>query len=195
VIYIEIEIVVGAILAWQNDDLTLFHGCSDRSLYPQNPQGIRLNALPHGIDITIGAKRPDFGQGFYATTWLTQAKNWANLRVKKLRAQRQNAVAIVLRLAVKRNDLAELEDLVFITEQCGYFPFVGYCRQGGTPHAPGAVRKQPYDIVYGPVSLLGQSHTINNSDQISFHTNRAIGKIAHVTIEAAGSPLFTEVIP
>jgi hypothetical protein len=182
-------------LAWQNDDLILFHGCTDLSLRPENPRGITVGALPHGIDHTIGAKKPDFGPGFYATTWLHQAKNWANLRVRKESRRHPNATAIVLRFSMKRNDLAELEDLVFITDKAGYFAFVGYCRAGGAPHAPAAIRQQPYDVVYGPVSLLGQSHTINNSDQVSFHTGLATSKIPVVTIEATGSPFFDEVMP
>jgi Protein of unknown function (DUF3990) len=148
--------------------------------------------LPHGIDYAIGAKRPDFGPGFYATTWIHQAKNWANLRVRKLSRRQPGAIAIVLRCAIKRNDLAQLEDLVFTTEKGAYFSFVGYCR-GGSPHAPSHIRKRPYDVVYGPVSLFGQSHTISNGDQISFHTAVAVSKISMVTVEAKGSPLFDEV--
>lgn len=96
---------------------------------------------------------------------------------------------------MNRNDLGDLEDLVFTTDHGGYFPFVGYCRGGGTPHAPVAKRAHPYDIVYGPVSLIGQSHTINNSDQVSFHTVLATSKIPIVTIEDTGNPLFDDVIP
>jgi hypothetical protein len=186
---------VGAALAWQNDDLILFHGCTDLSLRPQNPSGIMVGALPHGIDHMIGARKPDFGPGFYATTWFDQAKCWANIRVRKITRRHPNARAIVLRFAMKRNDLAKLQDLVFITDMAGYFPFVGYCRAGGTPHAPQVNRQKPYDVVYGPVSLIGQSHTINNSDQVSFHTRRATNKISIVTIAATGSPLFDDMIP
>jgi hypothetical protein len=181
---------------WQNDDLILFHGCTDQSLRSKNnPQGIHVDALPHGINHTIGAKRPDFGPGFYTTTWLQQAKNWANLRKRKIARRHPNAVAMVLRFAMKRDDLAKLEDLVFITEKNGYFPFIGYCRGGGLPHAPATIRHNPYDIVCGPVSLIGQSHVIKDSDQVSFHTALATSKIPVVTIEAAGKPLFDDVIP
>jgi hypothetical protein len=181
-------------LAWQNDDLILFHGCTNQSLRPRDPVGIAVNGLPHGIDHTVGAKRPDFGQGFYATTWLQQAKGWANNRVRKVSRRHPNAMAIVLRFAMKRDDLAELEDLVFITDRAGYFPFIGYCRAGGAPHAPAAIRQQPYDVVYGPVSVAGQFLTINNSDQVRFHTALATSKISTVTIEATGSPFFDNVM-
>lgn len=104
-------------------------------------------------------------------------------------------MAIVLRLPMKRNDLADLEDLVFLTDRADFFPFVGYCRGGRTPHAPVANRKRPYDITYGPVSMVGQSHTIKDCDQVSFHTTDAISKISIVTIAAKGNPLFKDVLP
>jgi hypothetical protein len=183
-------------LAWQNDDLILFHGCTDLSLRPQNPRGIMVGTLPHGVDHRVGAKKRDFGPGFYATTWLRQAKNWANLRRNKVSRRHPDAVAIVLRFAMNRDDLAALEDLVFITDNDrGYFPFVGYCRARGAPHAPAGIRQQPYDIVYGPVSLIGQSHTIDKGDQVCFHTALATSKIPVVTIETKGDPLFNDVIP
>jgi hypothetical protein len=172
-------------VAWQNDDLNLFHGCSDASLHPQNLDGIRVGRRRHAIDHSVGARRPDFGPGFYATTWLQQAKNWANIRVNKLRRRHPNAIGIVLRFTLKRNDLARLEDLVFISDEGGYFPFVGYCRSGGDPHAPIATRSKLYDIIYGPVSLAGQTLTINRSNQVSFHTKRATNKI-WVFVESSG---------
>jgi hypothetical protein len=182
-------------LAWQNDDLILFHGCTNFSLRSNDPRGIVVNVLPHQIDPAVGAARPDFGLGFYTTTWLQQAKNWANVRLRKINRKHPAAIAIVLRFAMKRDDLANLEDLVFITDAGGYFPFVGYCRAGGSPHAPAAIRQQPYDVVYGPVSLIGQSHTIHNSNQVSFHTKTAVSKIPIVTIEVKGSPFFKDVVP
>ena len=45
---------------------------------------------------------------------------------------------------------------------------MGYCRRGGIAHAPAANRPRPYDIVFGPISLIGQTHTIANSDQVCF---------------------------
>jgi Protein of unknown function (DUF3990) len=182
-------------LAWQNDDLILFHGCTNLSLHPRTASGIKVGSLPHGINHQGGATRPDFGPGFYATTWLHQAKNWANLRVRKVSRRHRPAVAIVLRFAMKRNDLADLQDLVFLTDRGDYFPFVGYCRAGGMPHAPTANRKGPYDIVYGPVSLVHESLTVKDCDQISFHTALATSKIPMVSIEARGNPLFRDVIP
>ena len=69
--------------------------------------------MQHGIDPFVGAKTPDFGLGFYATTWLDQAKSWANLRAMR----RSGFRAVVLAFLVPRDDLAELEALVFTNEK------------------------------------------------------------------------------
>jgi hypothetical protein len=62
-------------VAWNNDELVLFHGCSELSLRPANPRGIGVGIIPHGIDPLVGAVKPDFGRGFYATT-LTPRSVW-----------------------------------------------------------------------------------------------------------------------
>ena len=177
-------------MVWKNDDLVLYHGCTEQSLQPQNPNGIQVGALPHGIDPFIGARAPDFGLGFYTTTWLEQAKSWANVRAKNLRRRSPGARAVVLQFAMKRNDLAELEALVFTNEKGGYWEFVAYCRQGGTPHARVGCPQAGYDVVYGPVSLATQQFVIKDSDQVSFHTQRAVAKIPALTVAAMGVPHF-----
>jgi hypothetical protein len=58
----------GDCVAWVNDDMVLYHGCSDLSLFPNNHRGIVVTGGPHNISHTAGAARPDFGPGFYATT-------------------------------------------------------------------------------------------------------------------------------
>jgi hypothetical protein len=182
-------------LPWNNDDLTLFHGCTSRSLRLQDPQGIEVGRLPHGIDLSKGGTRRDFGPGFYTTTWLRQAKNWANIKMRQLRGRRPSAQAVVLRFAMKGDDLALLETLVFTNDEGDFYPFVGYCRRGGRPHARAPTRQNPYDVIYGPVCLVGQTQTMKDSDQISFHTVRATDMIPVVTVEATGNPLFDDVIP
>jgi hypothetical protein len=114
--------------------------------------------------------------------------------VRKEDRKAPGAVAVVLRFAMKRNDLASLEDLFFINEKMGFFPFVGYCRAGGTPHAPVANRQQPYDVIHGPVAAYRQTHVIKDSDQVGFHTARATSKIPVVYEEARGIPLFYDVV-
>jgi hypothetical protein len=175
-------------LAWQNDDVLLYHGCTDLSLYPTNPNGIRISTPQHGIDPVIGSPRSDFGLGFYTTSWLNQAKSWANLRAKRLR--KGNANAVVLGFAMSRNDLAELEALVFTTEHFDYWSFVRYCRHGMLPHARTGCRQDSYDVVFGPLSISQQEMVIKDSEQISFHTRRAVTKIPAISMVDQGKPFF-----
>jgi hypothetical protein len=111
-------------LVWKNDDLVLYHGCTELSLRPRRPNGIDVGTAQHGIDPFVGARQPDFGRGFYATTWLDQAKIWANVRTMQLSRKNRGLRAVVVEFAVKRNELAELECLVFTNEKADYFPFV-----------------------------------------------------------------------
>jgi hypothetical protein len=185
----------GVDLGWANDDLILYHGCTDDSLQPQNPSGIAVGVAAHGIDPTVGAPTPDFGLGFYTTTWLDQARVWANQRARQLARSRARSLgrpaphAVVLQIALKRNDLAELDALVFTNEKVGYWPFVTYCRAGGQPHGRGSPRLS-YDVVYGPVSLASDVLVIKDSDQVSFHTDRAVAKIPLVSVVATGKPFL-----
>ena len=151
----------------------------------KNLRGIAIGTSQHGIGPFIGAKTPDFGLGFYATTWFDQAKSWANLRAMR----RPGSRAVVLAFLVPRNDLAELEALVFTNEKVGYWPFVRYCRLGGAPHGRVGTQQRSYDIVYGPVSVGIQEFVVKDSDQVSFHTLKAVAKIPAVSIETTGNPL------
>ncbi|MGH6837841.1 MAG: hypothetical protein ACREDT_03400 [Methylocella sp.] len=109
--------------AWNNDDLVLYHGCTEQSLRGSNPNGIVTGALPHCINLRFGGQRTEFGRGFYATSWIDQAKSWANLQAKKLSAESQGKAtpkAVVLCFDVSRDKLAALEVLVFTNENCGF---------------------------------------------------------------------------
>jgi hypothetical protein len=185
---------MGASLVWQNDSLVLYHGCTDQSLRSKDPNGIQTGALPHGIDLNAGARCSDFGQGFYATSWFKQAKDWANVKAMTLasasRYSGQTIRAIVLRFEMNRNHLAELEALAFTTENSGYWPFVRYCRNGSTPHARTNCAQDRYDVVYGPLSVDGQELVIKDSDQVGFHTVGAVQKIPMLSIAATGNPLI-----
>ena len=133
---------------WNNDDLTLYHGCTDQSLQPTLRSGIAIGALPNGIDLSVCSRRAEFGQGFYATTWFDQAKFWANRQVKKLRSRSRPiaAKAVVLRFDVRRDDLAALDALVFTKEKGSFWPFVKYCRAGNPPHGRSGAGVETYDI-------------------------------------------------
>jgi hypothetical protein len=178
---------------WNNDNVVLFHGCSEESLHPANPRGIAVSGLPHNIDLTACAKRTEFGRGFYTTTWIEQAKEWANRQTKKLKARsagRSLRKAIVLGLSVDRDKLAALDSLVFTNEDCGFWPFVTYCRSGSIPHARSLPGQPEYDVIYGPVSIWPQRLVIKDCDQVSFHTSKALAILPAVSIVATGSPYF-----
>lgn len=170
--------------------MVLFHGCSDQSLFPINQRGIVVGGGPHNISHAAGALRPDFGPGFYTTTWLHQAKNWANLRAFKMRARYPGARAVVLSMRLARNRFANLQSLVFPSERDNFFSFVAYCRDGGTPHAHLAYRSGPYDVIAGPVTVARQTLIIGQADQVSFHTVVGTGAISTVELLEIGNPIF-----
>jgi hypothetical protein len=177
-------------VAWINDDMVLYHGCSDQSLFPRNQAGIVVTGGSHNIKHTAGGARPDFGPGFYTTTWLHQAKSWANLRVFKMQARYPGARAVVLSMRLKRNRFANLQSLVFPSDRDNFYPFVAYCRGGGTPHADLAYRGTPYDVIAGPVSVFRQNLVIGQADQVSFHTDTGTAAISRVEVLDMGTPTF-----
>jgi Protein of unknown function (DUF3990) len=177
-------------MAWINDDMLLYHGCSDQSLFPTNQRGIVVTGGPHNITHTSGAARPDFGPGFYTTTWLHQAKSWANLRVDRMRARYPGVRAVVLTMRLDRNRFANLQSLVFPSDRDSFYPFVAYCRSGGIPHADLSHRGGPYDVIAGPVSVARQNLVIGQADQVSFHTPTGTAAILNVSVLDIGNPTF-----
>lgn len=177
-------------MGWQNDDLVLYHGCTTRSLHPTNPKGIKLNQLAHGIDPKVGSRSTDFGPGFYATSSLHQAKCWADLRQVRQHRKYPGTRAVVLSFQLKRNDFAELDALVFVTETTGFWPFVSYCRALQPPHGRLNCKQALYDVVTGPLSAGRQQLIYKDCDQIGFHTDAAVKKIQTLTLAAIGSPRF-----
>lgn len=67
----------------ENDDLILYHGTDDKSA---------REIIAHGIDLSLCSPLTDFGRGFYTTTNLEQAKNWAVLKATKLRPRNPKAI-------------------------------------------------------------------------------------------------------
>jgi hypothetical protein len=132
----------------------------------------------------------DFGRGFYTTTRLHQAKQWANSRVRRILAPNgPTPQAIVLSFTLDRNRLAKLDTLVFVRPTRDYWRLVNDCRNGFPPHQRG--QPDEYDIVYGPVSLAPQQLLIQDCDQISFHTHRALSVLGvRPSVQAVASHLF-----
>ena len=122
------------------------------------------------IDLTVCAKRTDFGQGFYTTSWEHQACNWANNRVRKSRRARASARAVIPCFAVSRYLMADLQCLCFV-------------RADNTQ----PLRDAAYDVVFGRVSLGSQRLVVFDSYQVSFHTNAGIAALSAPYVTDIGS--------
>jgi len=156
-------------MAWKNSPVRLFHGTDDVSADEISRTG---------VDLSRCQPLTDFGTGFYTTTHLDQAKNWANLRTARLRlGALPNAGAAVIAFEAARTGLAGLKSLNFVRDDADYWAFVRYCRTGGRLHGPGGAQ---YDVVSGPVSLWSQKFVISGCDQFSFHTDIAVKQLGPV---------------
>ena len=155
----------------------MYHGCDDVSASSISKSGVSLaNCKPLA----------DFGRGFYTTTNVAQAKNWANLKCRALRRSGKKAIASVIRFDVDRDKLALLEFLGFVTENSNpdFWEFVRTCRQNRPPAQHRRAGNTYYDVVFGPVALWQQTHVIKDCDQISFHTFRGIECLPLSRLEA-----------
>ena len=179
-------------MTWSNDPLVLYHGCDDTSAASiTTPAGNR----PHGINVSHSRPLTDFGRGFYTTTSLHQAKNWANIRCKRLNGApgQANALATILQFNVDRDALSKKELLTFVIEGQDFWDFVSYCRLGSGPHRPvsaGRPAATNYDIIFGPVSVWPQTLILSSCDQVSFHTPAALAILPAPTRIAQGSQAY-----
>src|SRR5262245_13835671 len=85
--------------------LRLYHGCTSHDA--NNIQG-------HGIDLALCRLDTDFGRGFYTTTVLYQARQWAWARfydpvVARIRPNQP----VVLKFVLDRHRLADLNFISF----------------------------------------------------------------------------------
>jgi hypothetical protein len=143
----------------------LFHGTDMASL-----SSYSLNVGRPVIGFSVDLRRcrvdTDFGQGFYLTTSEKQARNWANMRIRRRPARKR---AVLLSFQVEREWLSSLEALCFIRPTLEFQDFVEDCRLSVSHHQRRGAKKS-YDIVYGPMSLWPQDTTYGDGDQISIHT-------------------------
>ena len=170
---------------WTNRDLTVYHGCDDLSGQAiVNPQLGR----PNGIKLSTCSPNSDFGRGFYTTTNLHQAEQWANRRFHTSRA----GSAAVVSFTIDRNAIAGLEHMAFVLDgtppNSDYWELVVHCRRGRDHARSGAASF--YDVVYGPVSLFPQYLVIADTDQISFHTTAGLGILSNGAVHSRGSPTY-----
>ena len=157
---------------WKNPPLIVYHGCDDVAAHAIcTAQGRQ----PNGIDLKLCSPQTDFGRGFYTTTFLHQAKNWANARYK--RRSKVAASAAIVKFQIDREALSHLEDIAFVWEGApnvsNFWSLVRHCR-GGNDHSHPSRKPAFYDVVYGPVALPNQTLVIKDCDQISFHSKAAI---------------------
>jgi hypothetical protein len=169
-------------MVWVNGRLAVFHGTTLKS----------ANAMltPGAIDPGKGRPRLDFGKGFYVTTNLRQAKNWANKRSRVLAAAGTPDSAAVLQMDVDRDQLALEEDLVFVVHESSadFWDFIFHNREGDLPHRP--VLGTNYSVVYGPVTYYPQYEIVHDADQICFTTRRAAKLLENAAIVEQGTPLI-----
>jgi hypothetical protein len=160
-------------MAWTNPALILYHGTVLNSA-----QGI----VASGIDRRTFRPGTDFGPGFYATTNLAQAREWAARKARKL-----GGVPAVIRFFVNRDAAASLQAVWFVrhgSDGSDYWFLVGSCREGAADHGRTGFNGF-YDLVVGPVAKRWTSRPyaiIDDSDQVSFHTDNALAILRTPTI-------------
>lgn len=162
-----------------NKELNLYHGTDLNSAE---------KILKNSINLQYCRKLTDFGQGFYTTTYLHQAKNWANLRCLRLSRKKNlsRPVAAILGLKISYNLLSTLKTLCFVTEgssnQSDYWDLIRNCRTGKKHYQVSSSIDEYYDVIFGSVSLWPQTLVIKDCDQISFHTDASIKALNTVNI-------------
>jgi hypothetical protein len=181
-------------MTWANEALIVYHGTDDQSAgaivgLPSGPYSA------HSIDLSLCSRHTDFGPGFYTTTNIHQARNWANVRAKELGVIDPARCAAVIELKVDRERVAEDGSalLAFVTEgastRSDYWEFINHCRGGAADHLLTHNKIHGvYDLVFGPVSLWPQTLVIKDCDQISFHTDKGLGVITSATVVEQGTP-------
>lgn len=146
-------------------------------------------------NIRLIASRPagDFGRGFYLTSNLHQAEQWANQKVLRMPPPPPGAPAVrsaVLTFDFDRDLAADLDDhLTFVLPTNDFFDFVNYNHLGSPHHARAS--GVPYDLVYGPLAAYPQTLTYGNCDQLCLLSQRAVATLTRRTgTPALGNPFF-----
>jgi hypothetical protein len=168
---------------WSNGKLTVYHGTDTLALSAYGPFQVGEPLAKFVVDLKRCDPLTDFGLGFYTTTSLRQAREWANDRTRRKRKYATHVQALVLQFDLDRNWLASQETLVFVREIADFWDFVEHCRAGLAVHAR-AHTNFAYDVVYGLVTLWEQRLLIEDCDQISFHTTRAVGPLNQPSVAA-----------
>lgn len=166
---------------WNNHPLIAYHGSSLNAL---SRYSINKDQPLKSFKVDLDKCMPltDFGRGFYVTTNLKQAKNWANKRS----SIGKNDRAVVLKFAIDRNWLASIHNMFFSRDCDDYWSLVKHCRTGGSPHNRSG-KQNEYDYVVGPVSYWDQIEVIHDCDQLSFHSETSCSQLPIPTVELIAS--------
>jgi hypothetical protein len=165
---------------WHNQEIILYHGTLNKHAN---------SILTLGIDIEKSRNASDFGRGFYLTTLKYQAEAWADQSKDRIsdpaeRNAPENS-PVIMAYQVQRDDLAKLDALWFIRgshDADDFWSFVFHCREGKSGHGR-YTNHGLYDIVAGPVAAFWRQKTlIAGADQVSFHSDRAIGLLVNPSI-------------
>jgi hypothetical protein len=157
--------------------INLYHGCTSHDA---------SNIQAHGIDLARCRLDTDFGRGFYTTTVLYQARQWAWARFyDPLVAHIRPNQPVVLKFVLNRQHLADLYFLSFVLggpAKRNFWSLVQHCRQSvpgtindhrGPVYQPDGTRW--YDVVCGPVAAFWrQRYAMQDADQFSFHTGGGV---------------------
>jgi Protein of unknown function (DUF3990) len=156
---------------WINHEIVLYHGTIQ----------YWSTAISSAINVTAGRTSVDFGQGFYTTTVLTQARSWAWEMSRKSKIKGPAANPIVFQFTVSREELAKLDSIWYVrgtTDAEDYWSLVTHCRSRGADHGRSILvspnRAGWYDLVIGPVAASWRQRLcLLDCDQISFHSPTA----------------------
>ena len=172
-------------MVWTNAPARVYHGTTFTNAMKIIASS--RSSSSNGIDLSLGDPNKDFGQGFYVTTVLHQAKQWANQKVRKLPA-RLNDDAAVLTFDMDRDTAGSCGDhLAFVIADDPFYEFVLYNRLGGPTHH----RTTNYDIVYGPVAAFPQTISFQGCDQICFLSAKALASLGPpLANPRRGNPFF-----
>ena len=158
-------------IPWSNQDITLYHGTLDR-----NADAI----VKSGVSLEYAKPGSDFGRGFYTTTLKRQSEAWAYAKADKAEGTSKADAAGVVEFILSRDSLVRLDCLWFVRgdfEAEDFWSFVFHCRDRQSGHGRD-MDNGWYDIVVGPVTAFWkQRAALQDSDQISFHTNDAISEL------------------
>lgn len=163
--------------------IVLWHGTTDRFA--------RL-IVNHGVQHVPPRYGLDFGAGFYTTTNEQQAKAWAN-RTSKVRSA---PPAALVRFDFLAKDIGLLLNLSFVRADANADDYWDFVNQMKYKRFSGHFLVDPknFDVVSGPVSLTpGTRKYKPDSDQFSFHTDKALQVLNGVTrtlIAAKPGPTF-----